>query len=268
MGLFRIACLTAALVVAFAATATAGLLITPQRVVFDEGERSSEVVVNNVTDKTLVYRLSWFHLRMDEEGRYAEYDPETETFPNADSLVRFSPRQVTLAPGQSQTVRLVLRRQAGLSDGEYRSHLLFQAIPRVEPTDANEGGGVQMKLQLLLGFSIPVIVRVGQIEAEAAMAGTRIEAGPQGDLTLRVDVARQGLASPYGRLRALWRGAGQEPRQIGIINNVAVFPEISSRKVQMPLSDRPSGPGQLLVRYEGQEEYEGRVFAEQAFRVE
>ncbi len=268
MSVFRIFLMVTGILLAGLTAASAGLLITPQRVVFGEGDRSTEVVVNNVTDKTFVYRLSWFHLRMGENGRYVKYDPETEQFPNADDLVRFSPRQVTLAPGQSQTVRLVLRRKASLPDGEYRSHLLFQAIPRIEPNEDPDGEGVQMRLQLLLGFSIPVIVRVGQLDAVAGMGGTRIEAGPDGDLILKVDVSRRGNASPYGRVRALWRGATGEPRQIGIMNNVAIFPEIVTRKIELPLEGRPAGPGQLLVRYEGLEEYDGEVFAEQAFRVE
>ncbi|MGF1454424.1 MAG: molecular chaperone [Alphaproteobacteria bacterium] len=264
----HLVCLVAGILLSGIAAASAGILITPQRVVFAEGDRSSEVVINNVSDKTLVYRLSWFHLRMGENGRYVKYDPETEQFPHADALVRFSPRQVTLAPGQSQTVRLVLRRKSDLAQGEYRSHLLFQAIPRIDPNQTTDEEGIQMRLQLLLGFSIPVIVRVGQLNVVAGMTGTRIEAGPDGDLMLKVDVSREGAASPYGRLRALWRAVGEDPRQIGIVNNVAVFPEISTRRVEFPLSDRPTGPGQLLVRYEGLDEYDGQVFAEQAFRVE
>ena len=37
---------------------------------------------------------------------------------------------MTLAPGETQAVRLLLRKPGNLADGEYRSHLLMQNVPK------------------------------------------------------------------------------------------------------------------------------------------
>ena len=47
---------------------------------------------------------------MNADGKIIKVD-ENEPGMYSDEMVRFSPRQVTLEPGQSQTVRLLLRKK-------------------------------------------------------------------------------------------------------------------------------------------------------------
>ena len=51
----------------------------------------------------------------------------------ADKYLRFFPRRVTLAPNESQMVKLQMVKTNELQPGEYRSHLYFRAVPKEQP---------------------------------------------------------------------------------------------------------------------------------------
>ena len=109
------------------------LLVAPTRVVFEARRRSAEVTLVNIGTDTATYRISFVHQRMKPDGSLEAVDTPGPGEAFADDLVRFSPRQVTLEPRVAQTVRMQLRIPAGLTAGEYRSHLLFRAIPPPPP---------------------------------------------------------------------------------------------------------------------------------------
>ena len=108
----------------------AQLSVSPKRVIFEGRERSQELLLLNTGDTSKTYRIHFKQLLMTEQGGFAAV--ESPAF-SASQAVRFSPRQVTLAPGSSQTVRLLLRKPKGFADGEYRSHLTFSELPDDSP---------------------------------------------------------------------------------------------------------------------------------------
>ena len=110
------------------------LMVSPTRVVFEGSDRSKQINLVNNGAETARYRISLVRRNMNADGKIVAVD-ENEPGMYADEMVRFSPRQVTLAPGQSQTVRLMLRKKSGTADGEYRSHMLFQSLPDAGASD-------------------------------------------------------------------------------------------------------------------------------------
>ena len=124
---------TALLVTGYSASlqAAGSLLVTPTRIVFEQRDRSAQVTLVNQSDQTSNFRISFIRQNMTEDGEFLPV-PEGQDGMFSDSMIRYSPRQVSLPPGQSQVIRLALRRPADLADGEYRSHMLFQALPDPE----------------------------------------------------------------------------------------------------------------------------------------
>src|SRR3546814_12247408 len=96
-------------------------------------------------------------------------------------VVVFSQRRVTLPPSQPQVVRVGVRVPEGLPPGEYRAHMLFRAVPDVVPAVAAEakpaGAGVSIALTPIYGITIPVIVRVGDLGAAAAIGEAWVSEG-------------------------------------------------------------------------------------------
>ncbi|WLD57527.1 hypothetical protein NFC81_12520 [Salinispirillum sp. LH 10-3-1] len=253
--------------------AHADLLVAPTRVVIEPNQRAAQVELINRGSTTGTYRISVVNRRMGSAGGFTDVDmtepPLTgERF--ADRMIRFSPRQVTLEPGESQTVRLMVRKPADLEAGEYRSHLLFsrQPDPTTETPSGAPGTSRQLSISIttLLSISIPVIVRHGQTDASASISDIAVQANENGDALLSVQLHREGNRSLYGDLVVYHTAPGRNEQVIGRIAGMSVYVPNAQRQVNVGLSlsaEQLSG-GMLRVTYSLPQAEGGRLLAEAA----
>lgn len=247
-----------ALTTSFNVLALGQLMVSPTRVVFEGNERTKQINLINNGSETGRFRISFVRRNMNVEGRIKEID-ENEPGMYSDEMVRFSPRQVTLEPGQSQTVRLLLRKKSGTADGEYRSHMMFQSLPDASTSDvtnlaSDEAKELTVKLIPVVGITIPVIVRQGKLDSKVSLSDFEIKQGntvkSQSVLSLKIN--REGTQSAYGDFRVYFTPKGGKPVTIGNINGVAVYTSTDSRtldiKLQLPENFSLSN-GELRVTY-------------------
>lgn len=250
------------------------MLISPTRVLLNDANSSATLILRNPSAGPRTYRLSWEDKRSSESGSYTMID-DSEEWPTAKNMVRLSPRQITVGPGENQTVRFSWRPPADLPSGEYRSHLLLQVIPEVsEPTATmssngpQEGVGVQVFMQM--SFSIPVVVRHDADTPTVSMSS--VKAVPTNDgknLGLELIFNRAGDASSYGKVSVEMQADANSPvEQIGYYGELSIYHEVDQRKVTIPLRDATIPAGAVVrVAYEGLNEYEGVLWAEQVFQT-
>lgn len=216
------------------AQAAGDLLVAPTRIILD-GQRGTEVILNNIGSETATYRISLELRRMTAEGRLQDVSPEevNEMEQAAKDMVRYAPRRVTLPPNQPQAIRLGVRAPKDLPDGEYRVHLLFRAVPKATSvTDkTQQTEGFSIALTPIYGVTIPVIIRQGKLNATAAIANARLEQGDEGQ-AFAFDLSRTGERSTYGEIRVSKQGQ-DEP--LLMVRGIAVYPEVASRKVTLPV---------------------------------
>lgn len=222
------------------AQARGDLLIAPTRVVL-AGGGSTEVILNNIGTAPATYRISLELRRMSADGELddvADADAAA-TEKAAIEMVRYAPRRILLPPNQPQSIRISARPAPELADGEYRVHMLFRAVPdEGAPIDDDKAvttqtaQGVTIKLQPIYGITIPVIVRKGQLQATATMTNPHLET-IQNRPTLMLDLHRSGTRSVFGELLVRPAGGGDPLVQS---RGIAVYPEVQSRKVEVPLS--------------------------------
>ena len=241
-----------ALLPALAATpASAGvgdLLVAPTRLVLD-GRRGTELVLNNIGDEPATYRISVEFRRMNPDGTLAEVkEPNAEEKAAGDMIV-YAPRRVTLAPREPQSIRIAARAPQGLPDGEYRAHLLLRAIPPARPVvpASEKPNGLQLQLIPVYGVTIPVIVRLGNLEAKAGIANVKLET-KDGKPAIGMDLSRSGSRSTYGEIRVLKAGV-KDP--VALAKGVAVYTEVNSRHVTVPVDETVKAPlsGPVTVQY-------------------
>ncbi len=253
-----------------------GFLVTPRRIVFEDRRRSASLSLINSGMDTTTFRISLVRMRMSETGQITVVDTAHADEAFAEDLVRFSPRQVELAPREAQVIRLQVRKPADLAAGEYRSHLLVQSIPRTRATgedDPAAGGraaGVQVRIVPVFGTAVPVIVRHGETAAEVAFSDVRFRPGAPGEpATATFVIRRQGNRSVYGDL-TLVHAPERGPEQVlGVMKGVSVYTPNRSRTLSVPLDSTvtrlPSG-GRLRLRYTDSEP-DGRTIAEANLQV-
>jgi len=246
------------LLTSFNATALGQLMVSPTRIVFEGSERTKQINLINNGSETGRFRISFVRKNMNSSGKITVVD-DKEPGMYSDGMVRFSPRQVTLEPGQSQTVRLMLRKKSGTANGEYRSHMMFQALPDPDATDVNQltsgkSEGVSIQMIPVVGITIPIIVRQGKLDSKVSLSDFEIEQANtvKAQSTLSLKINRQGDKSAYGDFRVYFAPKGGSPVVIGQVNGVAVYTSTTSRalKIKLNVPDKFNlSNGELHVTY-------------------
>lgn len=250
--------------------ARADLSITPTRIVFQGRGRSATVMLLNQTDNLNTYRIGWLEMKADESGKYALIPAAGDNPHSVAKMVVSSPRQVTIEPGAYQTIRLSLRRPADLPPGEYRAHMSMIRMAKETPAEQDPNmKGQAFSLNVNLGFSIPVIVRIGDDpDLKVEIASPQINPG-KGKIAafLGIDIKRlSGKFSTYGTVKVFLQQPGHPEKLIGSLNNTAVYPELQQRHIDIPLDESPES-GNLHIVYVGKYESEGKIWDDKVFPI-
>jgi hypothetical protein len=269
--------LTACLLLAaaiFPMQAYADLMINPTRIVFEKNRRSAQIDLINDSAASATYRLIVVNRRMTETGEFNAVETPGPDEKFADAMLVYSPRQITLAPGAQQLVRVALRKPEDLAPGEYRSHLFFEKV--AETTAENNidnlgqarSGEVGVSLTALIGVSIPVIARHGDTSATVTidhLALEQVAAGQAPQLALQLN--RSGNRSVYGDLTVSFTPQGGAAQVIGKAGGLAVYTPNPLRRAKLALQV-PAGMalarGTLSVTYQERAEDGGKLIAQSA----
>ena len=130
-----------------------GLMVAPTKLTFEGRTRSGTTLILNKGEEKTTYRIALVPVL------------DIDTGQDAKEWVRFSPRRTTLAPGETQTVRIFVRKPPDLPAGEYTARLLVQAIPpSPKPRDAagkdpDSKQGMSVNLDVVYGVTIPLHIK-------------------------------------------------------------------------------------------------------------
>jgi hypothetical protein len=256
------------------AGAQGGLMIFPKRAVFDGSARSMDLHLTNSGKETARYRVSIIQIRMKEDGGFeniAVPDPGQQF---AGEHIRLFPDDVTLAPNESQTVKVQVAEASPLPTGEYRSHVCFRAeslqkqcsgLGPVSSTNA-----VSVKLFAVYGISIPVIIRVGESTARVWLSDLSFLLANDTLPTLNMTFHRSGNMSVYGDIRVEHVSPAGKVTRVADVAGVAVYTPNAIRRAQSHLK-RVSGvnyrSGKLRVVYSASAEDTEGTLAEAELRL-
>lgn len=253
-------------------SAAADLLITPYRVVFEDGQRFQEVNIVNSGNNVNTYEISWKHLTMSEAGGYdrSDVEPVIDGFDVAKHVV-YSPRRITLTPGAKQKIRLAFRRPEDVPNGDFHSHLKFNAVPTEDNGPDLQVAGdrsTEVGVSVNISYSIPVVVRIGALQSNATIDALNLSRSPKsGALVADVTVGTSGVYGVLGRLFVYHSDAnGNGQKLIGEVSNANLFTEISKRTFSIGLNEDVSA-GQLRVVLMGYGD-DDSVLAEKTFPLQ
>ncbi|MGH1403684.1 MAG: fimbrial biogenesis chaperone [Alphaproteobacteria bacterium] len=243
-----------------------GLVVSPKRVVFKEGQRIVEVLLANRGDQEERFRISIVNRAMQENGQLIEVETPAQDEFFAKGHIKYSPRQVTLKPKETQKIRLMSRLAADAPEGEYRSHILIQEIPKAKKAESASGdendGDLGVSVTAIFGISLPVILRKGDLDADVSLSTPKIRKAGE-DTFLDIAINRSGTKSIIGTANVF-----AESQKIGILKNVAVYLSSPKRIVSIKLDPERakslSGKN-IRVTFGSEEEYEDAPPAEFSF---
>lgn len=265
-------------------TVGANLNISPKRVTFDRNRRSATVYIYNQGNAAATFDVALVDRAMLPDGQIvavteAPQRPEAKPFidkvKSAQGMLLISPRRVTLAPGQGQTIRLRANIPEG-SAGEYRSHLTITTIPpRDAGLTAEAAAGIgpnELRFQInsVFGLSIPAIIRVGDADVRAAIENVRVEyadlpqegqSAPRRTPIMAFDLVRVGANSLFGNVEVHPLG---KTEVVGIARGVGVYPEVDRRTIRVPLNRAAAAGEKLEITFTDDDTSPGKLLAKQA----
>lgn len=276
MNLFCRVTLIALLCILPMSRALAGLMLYPTRIVFEGNDRAAQLELINTGAETETYRISLVNRHMSETGAFLAIDVPITGEKFADDKLRYSPRQVTLAPGVGQTIRIMVRKPANLASGEYRSHLLLAKQPdsrasnSVEGNNTEDDDNISITLTTLVSTTIPVIVRHGNTDASITMTHLKLQRPTDKAPVLTFILERDGNESVYGDLTISFTPDGGSEQVLERADGVAVYFPNPLRRVSIKLNSVNSSQfsnGILRVTYREQAEDGGKLMAKATLQL-
>lgn len=234
----------------FPTLAFADILVAPTRVVLERGERTAELVFINKSTEDSAFRISIENRRMLLNGsmEMAKETKEGELF--AKDILRYSPRRVVLEPEGQQIIRISSRLPKDIEPGEYRSHLRIMSAPvsagnTLQSLTSEEGDNkLSIKLIAVQSVTLPVIVRVGDLDATVEIDDLALKTGEEETETYLVaTMSRKGSKSTYGDIQIFAEG---ENDPVYFARGIAVYAPNANREVILPI------PQEIKEKIQGQ----------------
>jgi fimbrial chaperone protein len=258
----RLAILSAALFLsasvalpAFGDDPSNSMMIFPTSPFFTDAIRSEHINVVNNSETPATFRVNLIYEKQGPDG--VPVHLESAPDPNFDlaKMLIYSPRQVFLQPGDTQTIKLAIRRPENMPEGEQRIYLKLTRMDSEAGTRLNtptDGKSMVGRIGMQVGYAIPVIVRHGRSDAAAKMSDFKLVPPTQKlpRQSLNLVIQRTGKFSTMGRISVFWTPPEQAEKVIAKMGNVNVFPENNSRLVSVPLTESVKG-GTLRILYDG-----------------
>lgn len=249
------------------------LLITPRRVVFEGNKQSQELTLANTGNDTAKYNVSFVQYRMTENGAFEQItEPDSGQY-FADKYLRVFPRSVTLAPNESQTVRMQFRKMPDMQTGEYRSHLYFRAVPdekALGEETATDTASIGIRLIPIFGITIPIIARVGDLQMNVEISDLKFDPTTDTVPNLAITFQRSGDKSVFGDLLVNWISPKGDSKEVGIVRGIAVYTPNKIRRFTMKLRNLPDvnyATGKLVVTFQAPNDQKKEVFAEKELKL-
>jgi len=238
-------------------SAQGNLLIFPTRVVLDDTKKMDQLILSNTGNDTAHYFISFINLRMKTDGNVESITNPDSGQQFADKHLRFFPHAALLGPNETQLIKIQGYKMNELKPGEYRSHLYI----RTEQSKTNLGkqestekdSGIWILIKPIFGFTIPVILRIGESNAIVSIEDLSFQLINQKEPSIVFELVRTGNSSSYGNITVNYlTGAGKETK-VAYIKGIAIYTPNTLRKLRLLLDKDPSinyTHGSLQVIYE------------------
>lgn len=230
------------------------LQILPTRIVL-ASQNSAELTLINKGSEAGSYRIILRNIRTDEHGKFHHADKAEGDELFADDLIRFSPRRVTVEAGAYQKVRVMVRKPNGLKDGEYRTHLVFQSLPKQDSNSLDPNGDLSVSVDPIVEVSIPIIVRHGKLSTKLSIQAPSLE-----DDAITFTLGREGSRSTYGDVEVFINDGNKKGERVGYIRGLSVYYPSDKRVISVPLrlpTTYDKAKGSLTIRFTEDPTYGG-----------
>lgn len=245
---------------------TAEVMLFPTRVVLDDAKRWATVIVKNAGDATGDYRVDLADRKMRDDGAVVNYEPGETPQYSALPMVHAAPASMTLKPGQTQEIHIIMHTPAKpLEPGEYRAHLQVHLThPNAGQPAPGPHAGIVVHAEVVM--SIPILVRVGPPSLSLSIEQPRLTHNAKGTPLVEFALVRNGNISSMGDFSVTCVSGRSPPQVIKTLPGQAVYRPLARRLVSLPLDETPPDIAlaacKLSVLYTAQKDAGGKILAQ------
>lgn len=249
------------------------LFINPKRIVFEGQKRAEEISLANIGTDTTRYLISFVQIRLTESGEFEQIEKPDSGQYFADKHLRIFPRTVTLAPKETQIVKIQTYQKENLAPGEYRSHLYFRAVarentatekPAGEQAHQQDNKNLSIKIIPVFGITIPVIIKIGESNTTVSIAEVKLETIANTTPSIKMRLNRTGNMSAYGDISIDHISTSGKTTRVGFIKGISLYTPTRSRNIKIALNyagDLKLTSGRLNITYTGTKDGKPEKFA-------
>lgn len=250
----------------------AGLLLSPTRIVLENGQRYATVTLRNNGDGVGRYVIELVDASMAENGGIKILDLGMHQPNSALDMVSLSPHSVTLKPDDYQTIRVLVKDSTDIADGEYRSHLQVRMTQAdIAGSDAKPDPEQAVVVpRALLTTVIPVIVRKGPVHFDLAIDDARLTT-PGGELQPQVNLSLSlsGNCSVIGDVKITHKAANGAATELAFFRGVVIYRDVRKRTQLIPVQI-PKGvnvhAGTIDIEFLSQDKGGGKLLAQKVIK--
>jgi hypothetical protein len=227
--------------------ADAKLLVFPQAIVFNDRDHSQEITLSNMGDRTGVFTVQWVDYSMTDSGGLTVWSEPGYSPWSIQPFIRYSPRRVTLAPNESQVVKIGLIGKRDVPVKEYQSHIVVRTIN--SNLEANKVAALtsdkqSIKIDTLMGVGVPVRWEHGTDVAKA-----HVDIKSMSDDKISLTITREGLASTRGYLHVLQKATNGTQILLSKPEHLVIYPNLSSRTIDLSITKRANPNLPIMIYY-------------------
>ena len=243
-----------------AASVANALTVLPKRATLNDNKRTEVIILYNGSNTTKSYSINAVERFMNNENSLVSVkrkEAEQNGLHPLDKRLRFSPRRVTIGPGQQQYIRVMIRRRDIKKNTEYRSHLLIvdetnsllakknkETLAKKNQSQDNEG--LSFGLIPRYGISIPVFFRSGEPKGEIEIKEAIIFKEKQENfINLEFDINSK--RSFFGKLKIT---SLDDKKVLAFVSNLAIYPEVKKMNIKLKSQNKLKVGMPIKVTYE------------------
>ena len=229
------------------------LFFTPTRVLLNDNKNVEVMNITNLSDITRTYNISF----QDQVMTYQGFTTPVDNFEHsAKRLLRFVPRDFTLAPGERQTIRIMSRLRPETQNGEYHTHIRFleDVSKRHENNPPKPNQNATISAPLAYEALIPIILSHGDVSTSVGVKDVKISKNPDnGNYKIDLVLTREGNGQGIAYVDTHYIGPDGESKTVTPRRTVYLYREINERIKDYEFAvpqDLPKGGSLKVIVYD------------------
>jgi P pilus assembly chaperone PapD len=226
--------------------------VFPTHLTLTEEAPSSYVNLKNTNEKPQKYRIELVQFLMNKDGSMSKSEKVSSALAD---ILKFSPKEIEVAPNEKQVVRVMATSFDNLGDGENYIYLHF--LPEADTTETEKGAekskGGKFNLQAKVAVAVPVVVRKGVAKFEGKLQNLKATTEGAGDLGVNFKLANASKFFLTGDLEVIGVTEKSEVPLSKVIGLSSYIPEraVSTKIAKDELNKKLAGEPlkKIKVRY-------------------